>query len=229
MAVPVITTPLGDQVYDAILSRILGGTYAPGERLFPDQLRVEFGVSITPVRDALQRLRQVGFVEVRAREGVYVATVDAKRARDTYDMRIALETLAARLSVSRIPDEVLADIARRFEVAEEALIRTDDEQVLLETDWSVHEMMARYSDNDLLRASLATVVQQGNWVGLVAGQLARFYRQAFEDHKVILDALIRRDTEGAVLATQRHLERAKTIVLRHLAAPSASSPGAADS
>jgi len=91
-----VTKGLGDQLHDIILSRILAGTLRPGERLVPASLRADFGVSITPVRDALHQLKRAGFVQVRPREGVTVSLLNAKRARDVLDMRIALETLAAR-------------------------------------------------------------------------------------------------------------------------------------
>ena len=85
---PLVTQGLGEQLHDILLSRVLEGKLRPGERLVPATLRTQFGVSVTPVRDALQQLSapEPFFVQVRPREGVTASVLDAKRARDVLDI-----------------------------------------------------------------------------------------------------------------------------------------------
>ena len=210
------TKPIGEQVQEVLLSRILGGHYRPGERLSPDRIKAEFGISITPVRDALQRLRQSSFVEVRPRTGVYVATLDAKRASDVFDVRIALEVLAAQNAAERIPLEELERLCQRYHKADAILAASGNERVLEEIDTQLHELLAEYSGNEVLKETLKTLSYQVAWVRTLAGKGARRYRKSFEEHKAILDAILRHDPVAAAKATREHLENSKATVIRYL-------------
>jgi GntR family transcriptional regulator, rspAB operon transcriptional repressor len=214
----IMTRSVRDQLFDVILERVLSGRYRPGERLHVEALRGEFGVSITPIREALQRLAASGFVEVRAREGVFVSTLDAKRAAEIYDVRCALEVLAARNAATRIPEAKLAEIIRRYREADAELAAGADDEPLGELEPAIHDLMLAYSDNELLRDILTTVHRQGAWVRRIAGKEAGYLRHAFVEHKVILDALARHDADAAGEATRRHLEATKAEVLRFLEA-----------
>ena len=221
------TRSLRDQIFDVVLERILAGRYRPGERLVAESLRAEFGVSITPIREALQRLAAAGFVEVRAREGVFISARDAKRAGDIYDVRCALESLAARNAATRIPDDELAALVARFREADATLATLADgadESVLDELDRAIHGLLLTYADNALLEDMLTTVHRQGAWVRMIAGRGARYLRRAVPEHEAILDALARRDGDEAAAATRAHLQALKAHVVRYLAAAEAGQP-----
>lgn len=213
---PLITQGLGDQLYDIILSRILEGKIHPGERLNPADLRTRFGVSITPVRDALQQLKRAGFVQVRPREGVTVSVLDAKRARDVLDMRIALEMLAARNAATSAPQGEVEELDRRFQEASRQLARNGDARVLEPIDWAIHDLVVRYADNELLQDALRTIHHHVQWVGGIAGIGARRIRESFGEHQEIMKALLCRDGEAAGEAMHRHLMSTKAAVLRYL-------------
>jgi DNA-binding GntR family transcriptional regulator len=213
---PLVTQGLGEQLHDILLSRILEGTFRPGERLVPANLCTQFGVSITPVRDALQQLKRAGFVQVRPREGVTVSFLDAKRARDVLDMRIALEMLAARNAATCAPENEVKDLARRFRDADARLTASADERVLEPIDWSLHELILRHADNGLLQEALRTIHHHVQWVGGIAGVGARRIRDSFGEHKEILKALLRRDPDAAGEAMRRHLTNTKATVLQYL-------------
>jgi DNA-binding GntR family transcriptional regulator len=224
------TRSLRDQVFDIVLERILSGRYRPGERLVAEQLRGEFRVSITPIRESLQRLAADGFVEVRAREGVFISALDAKRAGDIYDVRCALESLAARNAATRIPDDELAALVGRFREAEATLaMHADgaasageaDDAVLDELDRALHGLLLTYADNALLEDMLTTVHRQGAWVRMIAGKGARYLRRALPEHEAILGALARHDGEAAAEATRAHLVALKAHVVSYLAAAEA--------
>ncbi|MFB3817944.1 MAG: GntR family transcriptional regulator [Candidatus Methylomirabilales bacterium] len=228
-----VTRGIGAQLHDIILGRILDGTYRPGERLLPAELRAAFGVSITPIRDALQELRRAGFVHVRPREAVTVSQLDAKRARDVLDMRIALEMLAARNAAGCAPAAEVQALDRRLREAEAALAQSGDEAALEAVDWALHDLVLRHADNELLQEALRTIHRHVHWVGVISGPVIRRYRQSFEEHKQVLRALLRRDADGAAEAMRRHLTKTKRAVLRYLerrapaAAPPARRPRAA--
>lgn len=216
------TKSLSDQMYDIILGRILDRKYRPGERLLSGDLRAEFGVSSTPVRDALHRLRQAGFVDVRAREGVYVSRLDAKRASDIYDVRIALEVLATRNAAIRIPTSEIEDLGRRYREADEILARTGDARVMEDMDFALHELVLRHSDNASLQQTLANIHKHHAWVWTTAGRGAGMLRWSFEDHKALLEILARRDPDAAANAMGSHLQTTKSALVAYFTSLEAS-------
>jgi DNA-binding GntR family transcriptional regulator len=96
---------------DRIEERIATGVYAPGERLEETALADQFGVSRTPVREALQQLSAIGLIELRGRRGAIVSAPDASRLLEMFEVMAELEAMCARLA------------ARRLLPADEALLR----------------------------------------------------------------------------------------------------------
>src|SRR5438132_8899068 len=114
-----VTKPLAEQVRDVLRERIVGGTFSPNERVDMEALAAEFGISVTPVRDAVRLLERDGLVVVRPRKGVFTAAADVKAFRDVFDARIALECLAVETAVDRIPAIALDALAASYGAAAE--------------------------------------------------------------------------------------------------------------
>ena len=94
--------PLRELVCENIRQAIIDGTFSPGERLMEIQLADEMGVSRTPVREAIRKLEQEGFVVMIPRRGTYVADISIKDITEIYEIRISLDILAAGLAAERI-------------------------------------------------------------------------------------------------------------------------------
>jgi len=113
-------------VVPALREAIVGNLLPPGERLTEVALAARLGVSRTPVREAFAQLEREGLVTVIPRVGVFVREVTARDVEETYTVRTALESLAVELATQRRTplgiarlDEVLADMARAVEAADE--------------------------------------------------------------------------------------------------------------
>src|SRR5882724_6390859 len=91
-----------DAVYGALREGILGHLFKPGERLHVDELSEKLGVSLTPVRNAIQQLATEGLVEIRPRSGTFVANLSVQDVEETFEIRCALECLAAEKSTQLI-------------------------------------------------------------------------------------------------------------------------------
>src|SRR3954452_10412984 len=91
-----------DAVYGALREGILGHLFKPGERLHVDELSEKLGVSLTPVRGAIQQLATEGLVEIRPRSGTFVANLTVQDVEETFKIRCALECLAAEEGISNI-------------------------------------------------------------------------------------------------------------------------------
>jgi len=111
--------PLRELVSDALREAIMNGTLHAGERLMEIQLAEEMGVSRTPVREAIRKLELEGFVVMIPRKGAYVSDISLKDINDVFEIRTALDALAAGLAAERITDDELELLERLLvEIAE---------------------------------------------------------------------------------------------------------------
>ena len=104
--------PLRELVFEAIREAIVDGTLEPGERLMEAQLAEDLGVSRTPVREAIRQLELAGFVVMIPRRGAYVADISIKDVADVFEIRGALEALAASLAAERASEEEIEQLER---------------------------------------------------------------------------------------------------------------------
>src|SRR5918995_1666207 len=93
--------PLARAVVDALRAGIIEGDYAQGERLVEEEIAARFDVSRNPIREALRTLSIEGFVVIEPRRGARVASIDAVRARELFELRAPLEGLVAGLAAQR--------------------------------------------------------------------------------------------------------------------------------
>src|ERR1700683_1980655 len=93
-----------DDVHQAIREAILNRRFPPRMRLNVEELASQLGVSLTPVRSAIQLLAAEGFVDVNSRRGPFVATLSRRDLEETFDIRCALESLASEKAVERFTD-----------------------------------------------------------------------------------------------------------------------------
>ena len=94
---------LAELAYERILTAILDGDFAPGDRLIMDRLAAELGISRTPVRDALRRMEADGLVQP-ATKGFVIRSLDAADVRAMYEVREPVEGWAARVAATRAAD-----------------------------------------------------------------------------------------------------------------------------
>jgi DNA-binding GntR family transcriptional regulator len=199
-----------DSVFDILRENILGRGFRPGDRLDVRALADQLGVSATPVKDAVTRLAAEGLVEIRPRSGTFVAELAAEAVAETFEIRRALECLAAERVVGRLTPDLLA----RFEAIIEAMERpvsserdrTDHERKNVE----LHTLLVEASDN----RRLAELYRSLNAHLTIARIHSRRHpdterlEQERREHRAILEALGARDAAALVSALDRHIRRA---------------------
>lgn len=152
-AAPVSRTLLRDDVYLRLRAAIVDGTLAPGEQLRDGELADWLGVSRTPIREALLRLRQAGLVSALPGRSTTVATLDARATRDAQAVVAAMHEVAVRTAVGQLTDDDLAamrDANRRFARA----LKAGDADAALAADEELHGIPVRAAGNDAVRAVL---------------------------------------------------------------------------
>ena len=201
-----------DEVYDALRQAILTHVFQPGERLDIAGLSEKLGVSLTPVRHAIQKLAAEGLIDVQPRSGTYVAKLNARDIEETFDVRCALECLAAELAVPRIPDVEI----RRMRKLGASRAEADNAEF--------HAILLRASGNQRLvemYESLRAHIRIARAHGAEGYAGGRDHQQRTE-HEAIVEALAARDTVAAKAALRKHIERAKRSLAGGLEAASAS-------
>lgn len=139
-----------DGIYEALREKICLLDLPPGAPLREQSLAEEFGVSRTPVREALTMLRIDGLVTRQAGGGTSVSTVDLKQMRDVYSLRIKLSELIADFMITPVPSGVIEDLSSLRSDIEEAL-NTRDARVLGALYNRLHEILLGIIANQSLK------------------------------------------------------------------------------
>jgi DNA-binding GntR family transcriptional regulator len=184
-------------VADELRRRILVGELPPGTRLRQLDVARELGVSTTPVREAFTSLAREGLIQQDAHRGVFVFAPSDDDVRERYEIRIALEPLAAGLAAKAMPDDVLDEL----------------EQLLAEMKKTVTKDPGRYA-NDLdprFHALIAESAERPRLAEIIAGLRdggGPVSKDVQTQHAEIVDALRARAPKRASRAMKAHLEHA---------------------
>ncbi len=204
--------PLREIVFEVIRESILSGRFAPGERLMETQLAEELGVSRTPVREAIRKLELEGLVVMVPRRGAYVASMSVRDISETFEIRSALEGLAAKLAV----DKITADELEAMEVTVLRMSKSIDNKdltELVEIDEEFHDILVKASRNQRLT----------QMISLLREQIKRFRRASLStlerqslilgEHRQILEAIAERATDKAQRLVEEHISNAEDSLL----------------
>ncbi|MEM1076119.1 MAG: GntR family transcriptional regulator [Pseudomonadota bacterium] len=193
--------PQNTDAYSMILDAIDLGVYRPGDRLVESELAERFGVSRTPIREALQRLETQSLL---ARDGrsLIVASLDHNQMAELYVVRRELEGLAARLAAQHAtPEEVriLRDMVRD----DDALV--DDPPALSRANRRFHKQIHLASHNRYLVQQLDLVHR--TMALMATTSLAAHGRGAIaqSEHAAIVDAIANKDEDAAYVALKEHI------------------------
>jgi DNA-binding GntR family transcriptional regulator len=196
--------------YDLILEAIDTGIYRPGARLVESELADRFGVSRTPIREALQRLETQGLLE-RDGRSLIVASLDHSQMAELYAVRQELEGLAARLAAQHAAAEeiqVLSDMV----AADYALL--DDPDALARANRRFHRQIHLASHNRYLVQQLDLVYRSMALMAHTSLATEGRGKDALAEHKAIVTAIADRDGPRAAQALKDHLAKAFVVRLK---------------
>jgi DNA-binding GntR family transcriptional regulator len=195
---------LSDRVKDHIVEAVLSGELKPGDRIVESVLARDLGVSQAPVREALRDLVLLGFLESEPYKGTSVRSFTYEELWETYTVRAALESLAARLAATHLTaddvDELQAILDEMMEAAHQ-----EDVDLLLMLDNRFHETIIKISGNKTLY-QLWKTLQFGTWSIVTYRKLSYDPAYLAARHKELLDALQTGDPEKASNAMKHHIE-----------------------
>lgn len=199
------------QIHETLRERILSLQLAPNTVLSRQSLQAEFGVSQTPVRDALIKLEQENLVEIYPQHATVVARIDLRAARQAHFLRRAIEIEAAR----KLARERAVDLVPRLkQILEEQrrLSAARDQKGFEQADREFHR--ALYDAADILDLWEVVRRQSGqiDRLRLLHLPLPGKMEQIIRDHRLIAKAIERGEPDGAAEAVQKHLSGTLSII-----------------
>lgn len=208
---PLAAAPdLAEQAYRAILDAICDGRYAPAQRLTQEALAEELAVSRQPVLQAIMLLKRDGLVIDAEGRGVMVAPLTAGRVAQLYQVRSALDGLAAREAARR-----RATLPRALIVAGRAAARGKDLRAMIDADIDFHRAIYEASGNAVL---VESAERHWNHIRRIMGvtlSQAGVRAAVWDEHERLLEAIVSGDDQEAQRQALHHCENAgESLVAR---------------
>lgn len=197
--------------YTLILEAIEGGLYKPGDRLVESELADRFGVSRTPVREALQRLETQSML-TRDGRSLIVASLDHNQLAELYAVRSELEGLAARLAARHATEEEVHVL--RSMVEDDRTLVGGDPRALSRANKRFHKLIHLASHNRFLIQQLDLVHRSMALMATTSFAAEGRDMKAMDEHDAIVAAIEARDGEAAARALKAHISHAYETRLR---------------
>jgi DNA-binding GntR family transcriptional regulator len=192
-----------EEAYEYILVRIRSGHYAPDDRLIPEEIAAEIGMSRMPVREAFRRLAAEGLVTIRPNRGCVVSGLTVDEIFEVFEVRSVLEGLAVRLAMPKIDRSALADLRlllERMEISDEL-----DADSWLADHYRFHEYLCGLSARPKLMGQIRTLHVAIEPYLRVYLHHVKKSRSAGEAHRVLVDTLSTGDVRAAEDAMREHV------------------------
>ena len=220
---PIQSERLYEQIVDQIEQSIAAGNLEVGDQLPPErELAEQFGVSRTAVREAIKALREKGLVEIRLGRGTFVTNTtsdvirrslgvlfkadEANGSVNLVEVREILEPEIAARAALHVTEQNIASMTKAVEIMETAL---DNADIFVEADLDFHLALAEATQNPIIPILMDSIIEllreQRKRTGNVTGGLARGQYH----HKIILEAVMKRDPQAARKAMQDHLQQVR--------------------
>lgn len=211
------TQDAAERAYQAVLAMIVSGEATEGSWLRETTLAEQIGVSRTPVRQALNRLAAEGAVELHANRGAQVVSISPNEMDSLFDLRARFEPLAARLAVSRLEDEHLAELAA-LAGQMEALVHAGhpDPQEMARLNNDFHGIFIREAGNRHLTLAIQTVIRPVFVARTFQTYSAHALERSMRHHCELLEAARLGDGEWAEAVMRGHI-----LAARHASEPEA--------
>lgn len=197
-------TRLSEQLGEQIEERIVTGQYTPGTRLDEQELAESFGVSRTPIREALIQLASAGLVEIRPRRGAIVSAIGPSRLCEMFDVMAELEAMCGRLAARRITPAEQEGL-RAAHLACETARRDNDPDAYYRLNEAFHQAIYHASHNAFLAEQAHALHRRLRPYRRLQLRVRNRMSTSFSEHAAIVDAIIGGDGEQAADRLRRHV------------------------
>ena len=215
LGVPRVTsgTSLVVAIQESLRDAIISGTFAPGDRLRETPIAAHFGVSSTPVREALRQLEAEGLVTLFPRRGAIVVAMSSTEVRELYEIRLLVEPHTTRQAALRAPSAAELEKAQRI-ADHQAKMATKGRIPSPPVDADFHRELALLGGNSAMAALVERVTRQIETVQSRSPHVVKDgLAHAAEAHLAILESVGEGKAERAGALMEEHLRTACDLVM----------------
>ncbi len=220
MRVAAVAAPVRHQVAEVLRTAITSGRFAPGQRLVEKDLCELTGVSRASVREALRQLESEGLIETLPNRGPSVSRLSPQDAVSIYQVRGALEALAAQLFAAQASDAQVAELEAAVQVLEQAYKARDVDRIV-DAKRRFYAVLYQGSGNSMIATILNTMNARITMLRRVSLSSPKRGPASLREIRAVLTAIKRRDPQAAYEASLHHIQQAAKIALASLAWPRA--------
>jgi DNA-binding GntR family transcriptional regulator len=203
---------LHDEVAERLRELIRDGELEPRARVNELELAERFGISRTPLREAIKILATEGLLELLPNRGARVASISEGEVNDTIEVVAGLEATAAELACRAITDAEVAAIEAKHAAMLEAW-RRQDNPAYFTLNREIHETIMRASGNPILQGIYATLSGRIQRARYAAHKTPEQWTKAVDEHEEILRLLKARDGERLARVLREHIRGKKPLIL----------------
>ncbi len=204
-----------EKVYDLLVESIIKRRLSPGERLVERNLAERLEVSKTPVREALNRLKEEGLVEGTPYSGFFVTRISPEDMEEIYELREVLEGLAAREATRKINEEQIKELNSIIQSFENC-VRKKELEDYSSLDLKFHNLLAGISKNGRLFQTMQLLRNQTRILMSTSVVLSGRVEASLKEHKKIMEAIVSHKPDLAEQFAREHIRNVKRAVLNSL-------------
>ncbi len=196
---------LHEELTDAIREQIVNGDLAPGIRVPEKNLCTFYGVSRTPLREALKVLATEGLLSLEPNRGAWVSRITPEDLDEVFPVMGALEALSGELACKHITDPEIG----RIRVLHRQMLKHYDKRELskyFEVNQKIHEAILEAARNDTLATQYRSLAARVRRARYVANMTQERWKQATDEHEQIMECLETRDGKRLSQVLKDHLE-----------------------
>lgn len=209
MKKPKAKSLMREVAYERFKVQLFKRNLVPGQFVSQGELCALLDVPLGPTREALKRLEAESLVRLIPQRGIQIADIGVTLIREAFEFRTILELAAVRAFAKTADDATLAELAASTRSVLERMAPGNevDSRLLdaaLQVDWGMHNLIIDSMRNHILRSAHQQNFDKIRMIRL-HGRSPRYLPLALEEHLAVIDALQRRDADGAAAALERHL------------------------
>lgn len=193
-----------DKLIDQLRQDIANGVLRPGDQLEEADLAARFGVSRTPIREAVRAMVDCGLLETRPRKGAFVRILSAKELLDLFEVAAELEGLACRLSAANLTHTGAEDIKNALQLCCDAHV-AEDTAAYRNANLAFHDAIHRAADNQALIEQLQQMQFHINAYRSLPYDVRGRLEKSVEEHTQICDAILSGDGDRASTLMRDHM------------------------
>ena len=197
------TNNLKIKAYNYIKNKIISGVYPPNQKIEESEISNELNFSRTPIREAINTLKDEGWITIIPRKGIFVSEISLKDINDIFQVRETIEPIILKLAFENLNTQELDDFAKAFKKYDKS--KEINSIVLDEKDNDFHNFILYASKNKFLINMMSNVYEHNQRLRNISKQKLEKRKEAIQEHLEIIKAIKDKDIEKAVENLSLHI------------------------